>query len=338
MINEDLIGRELYSNFKAIIEQINIANNVIITSHENPDGDSIGSCLAMLNYIESKGKKGTIYFYNNIPDCYKFLPGAERINIFNDSDEETVLKADLVIILDVNSMARIRTVGEAISRTACPKIMIDHHVNPEAIANFAAINSEASATGELLWQLFHIDDEYHFDTDAAINIYTAVMTDTGGFRFSNTSQFAHLIASEMLLYGIDVSKIYDEIYNQTEQKVIKQLGRTLAESELYLDGRLHILTVRRKDMIELDLLPEDLNNFSENTLAIKGAIAGVLISEMRDEDVIKLSFRSKDSINIRQIAEIYGGGGHKNAAGAKVRNMNIEQLKTELIKNIGLIF
>ena len=335
MIKEDLIGRELYSDFKAIIEQINSANNIIITSHENPDGDSIGSSLAMLNYIESKGKQGEIYFFNNIPDCYKFLPGSERINIFNDSDANTILNADLIIILDVNSMARIRTVGEVIANATCPKIMIDHHIRPEPIADLTAINSNASATGELMWQLLHIDDEYHFSTEAAINIYTAVLTDTGGFRFSNTSQFAHLIAAEMLLYGIDVSKIYDEIYNQTEHKVVKQLGRTLADSEMYLDGKLHILTVHKQDMIDLDLSAEDLNNFSENTLAVKGAIAGVLISEMRDEDIIKLSFRSKDSINIRQIAEMYGGGGHKNAAGAKVKNMNISDLKQDIINKIA---
>ena len=90
-----------------------------------------------------------------------------------------------------------------------------------------------------------------------------------------------------------------------------------------------------QDMIDLDLSAEDLNNFSEHTLAVKGAIAGVLISEMRDEDIIKLSFRSKDSINIRQIAEMYGGGGHKNAAGAKVKNMNISDLKQDIINKIA---
>ncbi len=131
MINEDLIGRELYSDFKVIIEQINLANNVIITSHENPDGDSIGSCLAMSNYIASKGKQTKIYFYNNIPECYKFLPGSEHIHIFNDDDTSEILNADLIIILDVSSIARIRTVGEVIARATCPKIIIDHHLKQD---------------------------------------------------------------------------------------------------------------------------------------------------------------------------------------------------------------
>lgn len=334
---KNIVLDDLAANFKLIHKEIDKSKNIIITSHENPDGDSIGSTLAMYEYLISKGKTVDIIFHNSIPECYDFMKNIDKIEIYNESLNNKLEKADLILILDVNSKARIREVGERLASLKAIKCMIDHHYNPASIADYYAVNPHASATGELVYQFLSMDSSFELNHTIAENIYIAIMTDTGGFKFQNTNQLAHLIASDLLNYPIKPTVIFETIYNQMPQNILKLLALTYLSTELYIDNKFNIFTVKRADIERLNLSLEDLNGFSETTLQIKGVKVGALITEVPNTNNIKISLRSKDDFNVRDIAAMFGGGGHINAAGAKIDNISAEEVKKILIDKVSEI-
>lgn len=323
---------DLTSVFRDITNEINLAKNIIIISHENADGDALGSSLALREYLQLKGKTVHIVYHNSPAFSLNFLPGASEVCIFADTDPNIFAEADLAILVDVNSFNRIGTVAPAFSAMKCRKIMLDHHHNPEKMADLYAIDADASATGEIIYRLIIADNPDYLNTVIALCIYVAILTDTGGFRFGNTTSETHKIAADLLSFGIDTQVIYDNLYNAMPHNIFVMLGRTLASSRLYLDGQLNIMTISRNDLINLKVFPEDLNNFSEKSLMIDGTNVGILITEMIKEDGFKMSFRSKGELDIRQVALTYGGGGHRNAAGAKAYNIDIEALIADLVQ------
>jgi phosphoesterase RecJ-like protein len=335
---KSLNDKDFSKEFKEIRDLIAKSNQITITAHENPDGDSIGSCLAMRDYLSSKGKTVKILYYNSIPDTFQFMDDSYSIKIYEESDESYILTSDLVFILDVNSLARIRTVGELIAKSSAKKIMIDHHINPESFCDIYVSDHESASTGELIAKFLLDDKEYELSDKAARCIYTSILTDTGGFRFQSVRPSTHIILSELIKKKVSPNEIYDSIYNQTKHAVFVLMGRAFANSELFYDGKLNIMRVNKSDMLELGLSSEDLNNFSESTLHVKGVLAGVLISDVPDEEFVKLSFRSKLDIDVRSIAIQYGGGGHLNAAGAKTKSDDIDKLKLEIIDKFKSIF
>ncbi len=334
---KNLISKELETNLLLIHQAVEKANNIIIVGHENPDGDSIGSSLAMHEYLLSKGKKAKIYFYNNLPDCFSFMSNIDIINIYNESDEDEILSADLILILDVNSISRLKTIGTALMKSKAVKCMIDHHHNPEKMADLYAVNPQASATGELVYQFISLDSKFQHNKNIAQAIYIAIMTDTGGFKFQNTNQAAHLIAADLLRFGLQPTLMFDAVYNQMPQKNLMLLGKTFLSSELYFDNKFNIFTVKRKYIKKYGLSMEDLNGFSETTLQLQGVKIGALITEIPASNDIKLSLRSKDNYDVRSIAAQLGGGGHINAAGAKAVNFTDEEMKLWLMEKVAEI-
>ena len=265
------------------------------------------------------------------------MQSINNINIYSSSLEKEIIDTDLILILDVNSISRLRTIGSAIEKSNAVKCMIDHHQNPENFVDFYAVNHLASATGELIYQFISLDSEFIIDKNTAEAIYIAIMTDTGGFKFQNTGSLAHHIAADLLKTGIKPTVIYDTIYNQMPQSILKLLGMAYLSSELHLDNRFNIFTVNQEDILKYKLSIEDLNGFSETTLQIQGVLVGALITQVPFSNEIKISLRSKDNYDVRSIAVQLGGGGHLNAAGAKFENKSKEEIKNWLIEKVSEI-
>ncbi len=330
-----------------IIREINIliekSKNILILSHENPDGDSIGSSLAMYSYINSTNTNVKIYFPNSIPKAYSFLQSSSEINIFNDSKKNDIENADLIIILDVNAYHRIGKIGEILedlNNNSINKniILIDHHINPKINATISLIDENSSSTGELVYKVLEANDRFQMNKNIAECIYTAILTDTGGFRHNSTTKTSHILASELLQFGIDITEIYNNIYNQMPINILHILGRAFLSSKLYHEGKLNIMYLTENDLDEFNVIPEELNNFSETTLNVKNVLAGVFISKHKSNNYYKLSFRSRGNIDIRSIALQYNGGGHFNAAGGKEYNLNLPDLIKDIVEKTKLIF
>lgn len=323
---------------KRILELIAISKNIIIASHENPDGDSLGSSLALYHYLSAKGKNVSVFVPNSIAPTYNFLPGIENIHVYSSNSFCSLQNADLFIIVDVNTYARMGLVGDFISQRNTPKILIDHHLNPIIEPDVALVNTDASATCELIYRLINSDLSFTINKQIATALYTGILTDTGGFKHDSTTPNSHIISAMLMKTGINVNEIYAKIFCQIPHNIYQLIGRAFQSSHLYCDKRLNIMYLTEQDLQEFNASPEELNNIAEMTLDVKGVQAGVFIYRHTSFDYYKMSFRSRGNINIRSVAEQYGGGGHFNAAGGKEYKLSLQELIYDIILKIEPLF
>jgi bifunctional oligoribonuclease and PAP phosphatase NrnA len=201
-------------NIEIVLKQIELSQKIIITTHINPDGDAIGSVVALLHYLIQKEKEVILISYNEVPSNLKFVIGAELIEVYDNYKHDIQIStADLIIVTDLNEIDRLKTVGEVILKSSARKCIIDHHVEPKQFADYYLIDSKASSTCEILYNLFKKDKKFQMTPEIALAIYTGIMTDTGGFRFSNTNRYIFKIAADLMKYNVNPAKVYDEVYN-----------------------------------------------------------------------------------------------------------------------------
>lgn len=319
---------------KSILGHLAIAKNIVIASHENPDGDSLGSSLALYHYLKAKGKNVSVFVPNSFSNTYNFLPGIEDVRVYGSGDFCTLQNADLYVILDVNTFARMGLVGDFISTKKTSIILIDHHFNPQIDATLAIVNTSASATCELIYKLINSDLSFTINKQIATALYTGILTDTGGFKHDSTTQHSHIIAAVLMKTGINVNEIYTNVFSQIPHNIYQLIGRAMQSSRLYCNNKLNIIYLTEQDLQEFNATPEQLNNIAEMTMDVKGVQAGVFIYRHTSFDYYKMSFRSRGDVNIRIIAEQYGGGGHLNAAGGKEYTLPLQELILDIILNI----
>ncbi|MGA2297395.1 MAG: bifunctional oligoribonuclease/PAP phosphatase NrnA [FCB group bacterium] len=348
---------ELFKNcYKALIE----SKKLIISTHENPDGDAIGSALALYFYCRHRGIDTKILIHSPIPYNLKFISGIEALKKYNEEvDKSDILTADTIFVVDLNESSRLGSVAEAINQSAAKKVVIDHHLpstNPEfRIQNTELFlsNPEASSTGELIYKMLKCDSDLKIGPEMAEVLYTAIMTDTGSFRFEKTGSDVHRIVADLIDCGADPVKIYNEYYNIIPANAARLLGEALAGMEFYYDGQLCIMTLTKEIFQKTNTTLDDVEGIVEHTVTLKGVKAGVLITERIETNyltttlskgegelkiIIKLSFRSKAPVNIRAIALQFGGGGHEQAAGAKIMNANLIDVKKSIIEKFANVF
>lgn len=311
------------------------SENLIICTHEKPDGDAIGSSLALYKYAISLGKKAKIILNNPAPPNLEFLPGAERMIVYKKSrDLHLFDEADTIFILDVNDIPRMNDVGQVIMKSGKKKVIIDHHVKPQDFGDVNCIDSTATATGEILYKFFQINDKAALTKEIAECLYVSILMDTGSFRFDRTDSEAHRIVAGLIDLGADPSMLYDKIYNNRSLNSMCLEGLVRSTAGLHFGGKFCTMLVRRKFFEETGTTKYDTEGFVEGQLSIKGVEAGVLITQTTDNDEIRLSFRSK-TISVRDIAMKFGGGGHRHAAGGRIYDCTIDEAKEIVLKTVG---
>lgn len=319
---------------KSIFGLITESKNIVIASHENPDGDSLGSSLALYHYLSAKGKNVSVFVPNSYSATYNFIPGIDNVKVYCSNSFCSLQNADLFIIVDVNTYARMGLVGDFISRKNAPKILIDHHINPTIEPDLALIDTKAAATCELIYRLINSDLSFTINKQVATALYTGLLTDTGGFKHDSTTPSSHIISAMLMKTGINVNEIYAKVFCQIPHNIYHLIGRALQSSNLYCNNKLNIMYLTEQDLQEFNASPEELNNIAEMTLDVKGVQAGVFIYRHKSFDYYKMSFRSRGDINIRSIAEQYGGGGHFNAAGGKEYGLSLQELIYDIILKV----
>ncbi|MBU3679355.1 MAG: hypothetical protein FGM32_07085 [Candidatus Kapabacteria bacterium] len=306
---------------------LSVARSVVITTHVNPDGDAVGSALGMMHWLRARGLQCTVVLPNAAPSNLQWLPGAAEMLTYNSRADVLIADADLVIVLDLNTLTRLGELGTRIAESTAVIVNIDHHTHPQDFATLAIVNTDACSTCFLLAELILlIDGEPVLGAELAQCLYTGIMTDTGSFRFPRTTERVFVLAGLLVGHGADPVETYDAVMNQSSFGRSRLLGIALASLQLQADGRLCTMSVRRKDLIDNGCNVDDVEGFVHHTLTISGVQVGILFVEVDGE--VKCSFRSKGTVYVRDLAASYGGGGHVHAAGARIRQRGFDEVLT----------
>jgi phosphoesterase RecJ-like protein len=304
----------------SIIQQFNNNNIMLVVSHAHPDGDAIGSLMAMGLSLEALNKKITLYCESPIPAVYRFLPAVHRVvnKIGN-------LNYDMAVILDCGDLSRV---GEAASFVKqIPVIVnIDHHITNTRFGHLQLIDTSACATAEIVYRLIK-QMGLSFSKPIATSIYTGILADTGSFRFSNTNKAAFAICQEMVELGVDPYNIAQHVYGTYSLSRIKLLNLALDSIELSKNGKLSIMTLTQKMFDETHTQPEDVDGLINYAQRIEDVEVAALIQEhhngkenSRTTNRFHVSLRSDGTFDVAAIASLFGGGGHASAAGFSIES------------------
>lgn len=302
----------------------------LITTHVNPDGDGIGSEIALYHYLKSIGKKPSIVNCSAIPHNFRYLTTNQEVQVLNEDDSTAVFKDyDAAFVLDIGNYARLKEVGQLIEFHKVPTVCIDHHPKEEDKFDLYFLDSGASATGELIYDLL-TGLGAAFTLTIANAIYSAIMADTGSFRFSNTTEKAHRIAAEMLELGVNPESVWSYIYGDLPRERVSLQVEVLSKIQYDLNGKLAWVSVSKKMLARAGATSQQLEGFADYLRNIRGVKASVVILELGD-DLTKLSFRSKGDFDSNLFAKQLGGGGHKYASGARVTR-GYKEVVPEMLK------
>lgn len=318
-------------DFKEIKEEIIKSKRIGLSFHTSPDGDAIGSTLALLNALRFLGKDAYIISRDVISDNLSFLSLAEEID---GNTLEPRRDTDLVIVLDCGNVERI---SADLSNYDGKIINLDHHISNENYGSINYVDPSAAATAELSYLLIKelgINFLDKSDEKIAIGnaIYSGLVTDTGSFRHSNVTKRSHEIASELIELGVDNSKIHSNLFDNKPFNKVKLMGCVLSNIELVLNDKVAVLQIPKGMLEEFNLLHVDTSDIISIGLGIKGVEVSMLLKEV--EEGVKTSLRSKNNVDVRRVAEVYGGGGHVKAAGVMQKNVNLSKAKDNLLKTL----
>lgn len=282
-------------------------------SHVRPDGDALGSELALGLCLQQLGKEVHIWNEEGMLEKYSFLPRAELLS----KPPAVPQDVDLAVALDTAIQNRLGTAGQAI-RSAKLWINIDHHVSNPGYGDLVYIDPSAPATGQILFELIN-SQKFPLDQDIAENLFVAISTDTGSFQYPNTTARTFEIAGELVHVGLNVGEISRKTYENYPRRRLELLRELLRTMRFDADGRVASFALDLKTAAELGVIPEDNEGLIDHLRAVRGVIAAVFFEELADGKV-RVSMRSKsDAVDVSAICQKFGGGGHKLAAGARIR-------------------
>ncbi len=308
-------------------------DRIVLSTHIRPDGDAVGSELALARLLEAHGKQVTCLNADPAPDNLAWLPGMETVKVYDESiaHRELIAHADAVVVVDTNARDRIGSVGKLLDATNATFYLVDHHTNPETWFAESFVREEASSTGELVFELFEAAGT-PIDGETAQLLYTAIMTDTGSFRFSSVTPRVHRVVAELLERGgLNPSPIHAAVYENRRLGALRLLGKALGTIVLAADGQLATMTIARKLLQNSDAHSDETDGFVNYALSIEGVKAAVLLLETAHG--VKLSFRSKGDTHVHEWARAFGGGGHRNASGAFVRGQPLERVHDRVVQS-----
>ena len=312
-----------------IIHQLKNSHKLLLTTHSNPDGDAIGSLIAMGLALTFLNKKIILYNESVIPAVYRFLPAVDRVvsSLHGSNDFDTA------IILDCGDLPRTGKAEPFISPIAVI-INIDHHITNTGFGSLHWIDTSACATAEIVYRIIK-QLNVPIDRDIAISIYTGILTDTGSFRFSNTNRNAFAICEEMIERGVNPYHIAQHVYGTYSLGRIKLLNLALESIEISKNGKLSLMTLTRDMLDETRTEPQDADGLINYARGIESVKVAVLIQEHKNDSTISgqnlfhVSLRSNGEIDVASIASSFGGGGHASAAGFSIQS-TLPDLKTQI--------
>jgi phosphoesterase RecJ-like protein len=313
-----IIAEELIGRFR---EAIHVKNEIVIVSHVSPDGDAIGSSLALWHYLRQLGKNAYVIVPNAFPAFLSWMPGAKNIVYYDrqkTKSENLLTQAELIIALDFNAAKRLDKMEKAFLDASAPKILIDHHLHPEDFAQIVVSYPEISSTSEMIFRL--ICRLGHFDKitrECAECILTGLMTDTGGFSFNSNQAEIYIIVAELIKLGVDKDEIYRRVFNTFSLDRLKLSAFSIyRKMTVFPEYKTAVILLTVKELERFNYKIGDIEGIVNMPLSIDGIIFSVLMRE--DTDKIKISLRSQGAFPANKVAaDLFDGGGHLNAAGGE---------------------
>ena len=330
---KDIVNAEVLGQLENLIRA---SKTIIITCHQNPDGDALGSCLAWAEVLHSQfGKEPEVFVPDQYPDFLQWLPNTEKIIRYDKHREgcDFVLqRADLIFCLDFNTLQRTAEMEQALRRSPARKVLIDHHMEPDVDAVVSISRPEASSTCELVfrlvWQMGCFEAQgKHF----AVPVYCGMMTDTGGFTYNSCDPDIYFIISQLLTKHINKDKIYRNVYNTFSENRLRLMGYVMYE-KLVVDAARHAsyFTLTRNDLRRFHFIKGDAEGLVNMPLQMKGHRLSVSLREDSEKDnLVWVSLRSVDQFPCNEMAaRFFNGGGHLNASGGRLYCSIDEAVKT----------
>ncbi len=299
-------------------KELLLPRQIVITTHQGPDGDAMGASLALYHFLKKQGHHVSVITPNDYPEFLQWLPSnGEVINYLRQKSvaETLVGQAAYIFHLDYNSIKRSADMVRVLKKSTAVRILIDHHLNPDLSVKYLFSEIEVSSTCELLYQIMKEWDVNLIDKDIATCIYTGIMTDTGCFCYRSATAQTFMIASELMSYDIDRSGIYDKVYDNYSEDRMKLMGYCLNEKmEVFPEFHAALISLDLKEQQRYNFVVGDSEGFVNLPLSINGIrFTGFFLEK---EDKIKLSFRSKGNFSVDAFArKHFSGGGHLNASG-----------------------
>lgn len=319
----------------ALMRKVQSAGRILVCAHYGPDGDAVGSSLALAEYLRGIGKQVSIMMPNPFPDFLRWLPKSHTIVFYekNEAEAERIIhNAQLVFCLDFNALDRLKEMGKRLEQSRAERIVVDHHLNPDMkMASMVISYPNMCSTSELVFRLIHqlggFDD---MTANGAAALYAGMMTDTGGFTYNSSNPEIFLIISMLLTKGIDKDKIYRNVYHTYSEHRLRLTGYILNEKvKFYQNNRASIFTLSREEIKRFHFIRGDAEGLVNMPLQVKGMRLSISMREDTEKDVIRISLRSVDDFPCNIMAEqFFNGGGHLNASGGELPFPMEEAVKT----------
>lgn len=313
VIAEDLIHK--------VQKEIDKVDKIVIVVHVGPDGDAMGSSLALWHYLMSIGKEPQVIVPTAFAAFLSWLPGSERVLVYEtDKDlcDDKIAAAELIFTLDFNVLSRLAGMQPVIENSTAPKILVDHHLHPGNYAKVVISYPEISSTSELVFRLIcRLGDFSKINLACAECIYTGMMTDTGAFTYNSNKPEIYSIINELIKIGVDKDDIYRKVFNTYSADRMRLMGFALYKKmKIYPENKTALITLTQSELKEFNFQNGDAEGLVNMPLSIDGVVFSVFMRE--DSDKIKISLRSQGTFPANKVsADLFNGGGHLNAAGGE---------------------
>jgi len=315
------------ASFHEIAGAIKQAHRIAILSHVRPDCDAIGSQLALTLSLQELGKEVSAWNEDGLPESFRFLEKSDLVRRPPAQPEEF----DLAIALDTASQQRLGTAFHAIQR-AGTWINIDHHVSNPEYGDLVYIDPVAPATGQIVYE-FLVAEKLPFPRAAGDALYAALSTDTGSFRYANTTARTFEIAAELMKRGVNAAAISNKLYESYPKRRVQLLGQILPEVAFDADDQVASIVLTNKTKQQLGIRPDDIDGLIDYVRCVDTVVVALFFEEL-PEGKVRLSMRSKgDRIDVNKICSEFGGGGHRRAAGARIRG-SLEEVRSKVLKRV----
>jgi phosphoesterase RecJ-like protein len=308
---------------KEIKDLLSSPKNIVIVPHRNPDGDAIGASLAVYQYLKIKGHQVTVVSPNDYPEFLYWLPNSKDVfkyDMQNRQSQKAIDDAAILFLLDFNTLSRVGDdMQKKLEAFEGKVIMIDHHQEPDDFADFLYSDTSICSTCQMVYHFIdNLNDLSLIDKTIATCLYTGIMTDTGSFRFPSTTSTTHRIIADLIDKGANNAKIYNNVYDTNSYGRLQLLGRALSNLIVIDKLKTAYIPLSQSDLDEFNFQKGDTEGVVNYGLSLKGIIFAAIFIEDKDQEIIKISFRSKGTFSVNKFArQHFNGGGHDNAAGGK---------------------
>ena len=295
---------------------------ITIIPHRNPDGDAMGSTLGLYHILKQLQHDVVVIAPNEFPDFLAWLPESEKVLIFErsfDKCKSILEKSEVIFTLDFNALHRTGEMEHVLNKLTVPFIMVDHHQKPDTFAMVTYSNTAFGSTCEMIYNFISfLGKEKLIDKTIGTCLYTGIMTDSGSFRFPSTTSNTHRVVANLIDLGVENSEIHNQVYDANSYNRLQLLGRALQNMKVFPEHKTAYISLSQKELDEFHYVKGDTEGIVNYSLTIKGIHFAAIFIEHRDENIIKISFRSQGSFDVNQFArDHFQGGGHINAAGGK---------------------